>query len=70
MVAESKEKLVYQVNELVDLLGLSISSVYKGINTGDIPHVRVNGRILIPKKMLDEWLSKREQAPACSSADK
>ena len=59
MVTENKEKLVYQVGDLVDLLGLSISSVYKGINSGDIPHVTIGSRILIPKKMLDEFLSKR-----------
>ena len=60
MIAENKERLVYSVYDLVDLLGLSISSVYKGINDNEIPHVRVGGRILIPKKMLEEWLSKRE----------
>jgi len=60
MIAENKERLVYSVYDLVDLLGLSISSVYKGINDNEIPYVRVGGRILIPKKMLDEWLSKRE----------
>jgi excisionase family DNA binding protein len=56
MVAENKEKLVYSVYDLVDLLGISISSVYKGITDGTIPHLRVGSRILIPKKKLDEWL--------------
>jgi len=59
MGTEKKERLVYSVYDLVDVLGLSISSVYKGINDNEIPHVKVGSRILIPKKVLDEWLSKR-----------
>jgi excisionase family DNA binding protein len=63
MATENKEKerLVYSAYDLVELLGLSISSVYKGIADNQIPHVRVGSRILIPRKMLDEWLSKRDQ---------
>lgn len=54
-------KLVYQPLELVEVLGLSRSSVYTGLRNGTIPCIRVSKRILIPKKMLDEWLSKRGQ---------
>jgi len=55
-----EERLVYSVYDLVELLGLSISSAYQAITNNEIPHIRVGSRILIPKKMLDEWLSKRE----------
>lgn len=55
-----EERLVYSVYDLVELLGLSISSVYQAITNNEIPHIRVGSRILIPKKMLDEWLSKRQ----------
>lgn len=69
MVTEKRERLVYSVYDLVELLGISITSVYKGINDNSIPHVRVGSRILIPKKMLDEWLSKRDQGTlACAGA--
>ena len=68
MVTEQKEKLVYSVYDLVDLLGISISSVYKGINDNSIPHLRVGARILISKKMLAEWLSKRDDPPAPASS--
>ena len=60
MENKEKERLVYTVYDLVQLLGLSISSVYKGIADDEIPHIRVGSRILVPRKMLDEWLSKRE----------
>lgn len=60
MVTDNKERVVYNVEDLVDLLGISISSVYKGINSGEIPSVKVGQRILVPKKMFDEWLSKRQ----------
>ena len=55
-----EERLVYSVYDLVELLGLSISSAYQAITNNEIPHIRVGSRILIPKKMLDEWLSKRQ----------
>ncbi len=61
MDVESKERLVYCVYDLVELLGISISSAYQGIERNEIPHVKIGSRILIPKKMLDEWLSKHEQ---------
>jgi len=61
MGTEIKERLVYSVYELVELLGISISSAYQAIERNEIPHVKVGSRILIPKKMLDEWLSKHEQ---------
>ncbi len=70
MVTEKKERLVYSVYDLVDLLGLSISSVYKGINDNEIPHIKVGSRILIPKKMLDEWLSKRDNHSNKAAANK
>jgi len=48
-----EERLVYNVYDLVELLGLSISSAYQAIANNEIPHIRVGSRILIPKKMLD-----------------
>jgi len=54
------DKLVYTPYELEQVLGLSRSSVYQGIASGEIPHIRVGNRILIPKKLLDEWLSGKQ----------
>lgn len=59
MLPENKEKMVYNVSDLVDLLGISISSIYKGIENGSLPHVKVGSRILVPKKLLDEFLTKK-----------
>ena len=70
MLTEKKERLVYSVYDVVHLLGLSISSVYKGINDNEIPHVKVGSRILIPKKMLDEWLCKRDNQSKKAGANK
>ena len=61
MGTKVKERLVYSVYDLVELLGISISSAYQAIERNEIPHIKVGSRILIPKKMLDEWLSKQEQ---------
>lgn len=49
-------KLAYNVREASKLLGLSLNSMYKAINDGEIPHVRIGSRILIPKSKLDQML--------------
>jgi len=54
---ESSENLVYTVKEVSKLLHLSRNSVYQGILTGEIPHVKVGKRILIPRVSLERFLS-------------
>lgn len=52
------EKLVYTVVETAGLLHLSRNSVYQGVLTGEIPHIKVGKRILIPKLALGQLLNK------------
>lgn len=51
-----EEKIVYTVFEAAEILGLSIPSTYQGIENGEIPHIRIGRRILIPKSALDKML--------------
>jgi excisionase family DNA binding protein len=57
------ERLTITVEEAAILLGLSRNSAYQGIATGEIPHIKVGKRILIPRiafeKMLGSADSKR-----------
>jgi excisionase family DNA binding protein len=57
------ERLTITVEEVAILLGLSRNSAYQGIATGEIPHIKVGKRILIPRiafeKMLGSADSKR-----------
>lgn len=56
---ENKEKLVYEVDDLPGLLGISLSTAYQALAKNEIPHIRIGTRILIPKKMLDDFLTQK-----------
>ena len=53
---ENSERLILTAREASQLLGLSRSSVYQGMLTGEIPHVRIGKRKLIPKAALERML--------------
>jgi excisionase family DNA binding protein len=52
----NNEKLTFTVTETASLLGLSRNSAFKGVMTGEIPHIRVGKRILIPRRALEAML--------------
>lgn len=54
---DDNEKKCLSVIEASRLLGLSRNSTYQGVHSGAIPHIRISGRILIPKVALDKLLS-------------
>ena len=51
------DKLTLTVQEAAKALGISRNSAYSGVLRGDIPHVKVGKRILIPRKALEELLA-------------
>ncbi len=53
----NNEKLTFTVSETASLLGLSRNSAFKGVMTGEIPHIRVGKRILIPRRALEARLA-------------
>ncbi len=48
------EKLSYSVMEAAKLIGISKSNLYRLINQGEIPFIRLGKRILIPKKKFED----------------
>lgn len=50
------DKKVYTISEIQDILGISLSSVYKVIKSKQFHSVKVGHRVLISKKSFDEWL--------------
>ncbi len=52
----NNEKITFTVSETASLLGLSRNSAFKGVMTGEIPHIRVGKRILIPRRALEAML--------------
>jgi len=54
---QNSKRLTLTVKETSELLGLSRNSTYQGILTGEIPHVKVGKRILIPRIALERMLA-------------
>lgn len=59
-------RLSVSVPEAAQLLGLSRSSTYAAVQRGEIPSVRVGGRVLIPLQRLTALIN--GEAPAVSEA--
>ena len=53
----NSKKLTLTVSETAQLLGLSRNSAYQGVMTGEIPHIKVGKRILIPANALERMLN-------------
>jgi len=58
-----EERIVYTVSEAARLLGISRPSAFQGIERGEIPHIRVGRRILIPKAALEKLLANAGSQP-------
>ena len=50
------ESAVLSVNECAKLLKISRGSAYQAVLTGDLPHVKIGRRILIPRIALERML--------------
>lgn len=57
LVGNDNGREVFSAEELVEMTGLSIKSVYEGARSGDIPSVRVGRRVLFPKQAIRTWLN-------------
>ena len=53
----SGEKLVYNVAEVAKLLGLGKTSAWEAIWRGEIPHLKIGRRVLIPREALEKFLA-------------
>ena len=52
----TEERLTYNVREAAKLLGLSKNSAYQACLKGEIPHLKIGKRILIPRIQLERLL--------------
>lgn len=58
------ERLALSVEEAARLIGLGRNAFYEAVRRHEIPSVRIGGRILIPRKALEEQFGIRETATA------
>jgi excisionase family DNA binding protein len=60
----TSERLTLTVTEAAKLLGISRAMAYECVRTGDLPAIRLGGRILIPRERFNEMLSGGDDARA------
>ena len=52
-----EERLTLTVEEAAEALGISRPTAYEAIQTGEIPHIRIGRRILVPRAALEKLLA-------------
>jgi excisionase family DNA binding protein len=61
--SNSTTKLCYSVEEVTEVLGISLSTAYEYLKTGAIPSIRIfKRRYLIPCAAIDAMLAKATEA--------
>ncbi|MDI6736780.1 MAG: helix-turn-helix domain-containing protein [bacterium] len=50
------EKIVFNVEEMAQMLGVKPLTVYRSVNKGKIPAVKIGKNILFPKEVMLQWL--------------
>ena len=62
----TEQPSVLTVDEAAAILRLSRTSAFEGVRRGEIPHIRVGRRILIPRRQLERMLDgdTKEREPA------
>jgi excisionase family DNA binding protein len=56
-------RLTLTVEEAAAHLGISRNSAYEAVRRGEIPSVRIGGRIVIPRRRFLEWLGADIEGP-------
>lgn len=49
-------RLTYTVTETAEVLGISRSLAYELVRTGQLPHLRLGGRIVVPRVALQQLI--------------
>lgn len=60
----SQATLVYTVSQAADLLGISRSHAYELVARGQLAHVRLGRRVVVPKHAVLELLNAPTATPA------
>ena len=56
-MSENDQRLTYDVPEAGRLAGLGRNASYEAVRRGEMPVLRIGGRLLVPKKAWDRKLS-------------
>jgi excisionase family DNA binding protein len=56
-MSEKSERLTLTVNEAADKLGISRAGAYAAAQRGELPSIRVGGRVLIPRAQFERLVN-------------
>jgi excisionase family DNA binding protein len=57
----ASDRRVYQVGEIAEILGISMTSAYELIKREQFKTVRIGRAIRVSKKSFDEWLDNQNE---------
>lgn len=49
-------KLTLSVKEVSAFLGVSQGTIYSMVRAGEIPYIKIRGRVLFHQKLIEEWV--------------
>lgn len=55
--AENSQRQTYTVTEVAEILGIGRNTAYESCRNGEIATIRIGGRILVPRYVIDELLT-------------
>lgn len=58
---EDDSPLVYTVKQAADKLQISKSKTYELARQKKIPSVKIDGRVMIPRQRLEDWLNEQAE---------
>ena len=61
---DHRPRLTVTVQEAADLVGISRTLAYELIARGELPHLRLGRRILVPRRAIEELLHGDQGRPA------
>lgn len=56
------EKITLEVKEVATMLGVSTGTIYTMVRLSEIPHLKVRGRILFNRNIIEAWTRGEVQA--------
>ena len=59
MSIDTKHRLMYNVADLQEILGIGRSLAYKLVAMDDFPKVIINNRYYIPAEKLQKWIDRK-----------
>lgn len=62
MITKDSNRIMYSVDELAALIGVSRGVIYKLVKKNEIPYTKIGERILFRRDSIEKWLNEIEVA--------